>query len=963
MKEMQPESIQPNSADLTVQSDPSTLDVRGNIFMPEPGQGEQPPKQPESEPVFPPQAEISQEQTTRQVTPEMVQKAREAWEKLGKPKDADENWTREELIRRGKGPDAVAGASDTDTSGEQTPEIKIGPATWKNKDTDQQVNITGYKGKGDDGRDYVSIEGSESGVPLDEIEYPQEGGAGGGEPPKPPETVAAAGGEDHEEEGAPREEMNKLNQAVSELLTDEAVIRVMQSDNPDFATVPQLENFINEYMEPGDMRGSIIGFAKLIASQDSFSEISRRILFERLLEKIISMADETPDSPYGSRTGNLYVQTNLQGLLTVADARFHDYYPYFANLVYVREVAHELNRNLSQGELYKKFVTESLRTSGLNFMHNDIAGVNAVVREYERASSNMVRHAKNWFSEKEVREIDSEVSEIIKGTAGDITTGEGRPLTEWEINRALIIGKILFAGTQRMAMYAALGDLPSDAKVTGRIGSIPYEYIARTLFPFKTIAARFFAGAGGPKRLMERAFLEHEAQLKEEGTLIYPIFGLDKRTILMDTYGALDSQSHSWRAELMFFGAIQMNIDGEKMNLLEYLNRFALKHGGDPRDPVLGGKGVPPEARKPFSDDVRETVLGQRLYLPILARYGNFDSSLKADIWKKIILLTPSTIVSVIPDVVETSDNPTWEGMRHKLYAAENRRINRDAASYKAGINNDYIQTESGEFNAVLNVVYKDSWTADDFNKVLNYMGMSDASLNEAEKNLLQKIVKKGFSESSNLSSAKLPFNFAIVDAPEVAWAKTPDGAGGLADEDMLRILLSDQQSFAESWGEMNTLMEHPTLGLREHMKKAVNGIGMVIGRRNAQEIIRPFIIAYLKMASTYRLSEWIGDLQKITRQPTSEMEKYYRESHISFEANEREITLEGMAQDGSISDDISEKRISDLDIVKKKTKSSRGAVMGRMIRLILLLLGPEAGLSFLKILLPEDLLRSLQKK
>jgi hypothetical protein len=43
-----------------------------------------------------------------------------------------------------------------------------GEYVWKNKDTDIPVMVTAFLGKGPDGRDYVQIEGSTTGVPWDE---------------------------------------------------------------------------------------------------------------------------------------------------------------------------------------------------------------------------------------------------------------------------------------------------------------------------------------------------------------------------------------------------------------------------------------------------------------------------------------------------------------------------------------------------------------------------------------------------------------------------------------------------------------------------------------------------------------------------------------------------------------------------------------------------------------------------
>ena len=52
-----------------------------------------------------------------------------------------------------------------------TEEIKLGEATWKNKDFDQPVKVVQDMGVGPDGRRYVKVEGSNSAVPYDEIRY------------------------------------------------------------------------------------------------------------------------------------------------------------------------------------------------------------------------------------------------------------------------------------------------------------------------------------------------------------------------------------------------------------------------------------------------------------------------------------------------------------------------------------------------------------------------------------------------------------------------------------------------------------------------------------------------------------------------------------------------------------------------------------------------------------------------
>ncbi len=105
-----------NSEGLTKPIGHSTLDVRGprlnrggNIFMPE--TGEQPPKQPGIKPTLP-ETESPQAPKERQVTPEMVQRARGAWDELnfGRNIPVDERRVQEMMIAEGVGP--VAGGAE-----------------------------------------------------------------------------------------------------------------------------------------------------------------------------------------------------------------------------------------------------------------------------------------------------------------------------------------------------------------------------------------------------------------------------------------------------------------------------------------------------------------------------------------------------------------------------------------------------------------------------------------------------------------------------------------------------------------------------------------------------------------------------------------------------------------------------------------------------------------------------------
>ncbi len=60
----------------------------------------------------------------------------------------------------------------TPASPEEEPEVKTGPAIWRNNDADLPVEVEGFAGTRD-GRAYVNVLGSATALPLDEIVYPE----------------------------------------------------------------------------------------------------------------------------------------------------------------------------------------------------------------------------------------------------------------------------------------------------------------------------------------------------------------------------------------------------------------------------------------------------------------------------------------------------------------------------------------------------------------------------------------------------------------------------------------------------------------------------------------------------------------------------------------------------------------------------------------------------------------------
>lgn len=815
----------------------------------------------------------------------------------------------------------------------------------------------------------------------------------------------------------PESEASRKNKSLQELLSREDVQRELAKDNPDFNS--NALKGLMEYFAKIDIsseRGAELALAAQFAAKLStdvhqtdgiaVSEISRRVLFEMAYEKLIGKPD------YGSEQtryniGGFELQALMDEVDGMAVREFDQRLPgesenfvsYLSELKHVRELAHELNRNLNVGEMYKKYMLEELRGEGLDFMQNGISGVSAVVRMYEKAAAARVSDTHTQFVEGDVTIIDGEVRKAIETLHDRGTlTKDGRALTDWERKRALRIGKIFFAGTQRMAMYTGIGDINESLTPA----SVHLEYIVRALMPFKEVSPRFFSSNPGSKALMELVFKEIREANAEKGTPYIGFFGASEDAILQSACGAKDMESHGWRQQMMFFG--NLNID-EQQTLLDYLTT---QQGSIPAK-KLDGTEWDGGKKGEFSRTVRSDVLGQRLYLSILVRHGEFDSSLKKEIWEKIALLKPSTLASLLPETLrskrhqelfvqkaegkkpltdaeiqeldrhEITLSKTWNELRAKLYIAEEERVEHDAREHDALAGDTEglrlsREAERAGLQEALGIARLDGpWTPKQWRTVLKYMGMeslvnadSSIRITPAEKRLLQELIKKGVAGSEKLSTAQMPFTFVIDDAPKTAWKKTGHGQAGLAPEDLIRLLTSDQQSYAEGWNEINGLVEFPTKEVIKHIGTAVDKIGTVDGRTSAQDQLEPFIAGWMRMAKTYESNQWIPGMitaEHMLRKPTSIMEEYYRNEFISMDAEERMVFLTAMSQAKAIRDSLAagdlvgaEKNMTQLDRLRKETGSDRMSLFVYQLRIMIEVFGPGFAMEFLNGIMPKDL-------
>ncbi len=725
----------------------------------------------------------------------------------------------------------------------------------------------------------------------------------------------------------------------------------------------------------------------------NISDKSRHLIFEALYEKIIGKPDKgSAETHY--KVGAFNILNLVDELENMALENFgEEYFRYLSDLAHVRQTMHELNINLKFADQYKEFIIKELSAAGLDFVYNDLAGVNQVFAQIEKVAGNMVsRGRREWLSNGDWETIYREVDFIFDDTINPATNQPNNPdyeplsqeeaiigpnnqpqilsrrLTPMEKDRAIRMAKIFHAGLQRRGMYSFLGDLPPMAFSSGRIGSTQDVYIGRSVMAGKG-ALQFFPGkeekrtsAGEGSKVLIKHIVEQETNSSDKARASYKllVFGLNKTTVVFNQYGASDIMSHSWRTPKEFYDRIFfIGPNGQPTTLLALLGEEirALDPTRNSPDAVLGGGDLGDAEKTQLSQDLKTYVLGQRLYLSVLPRHGNFDDSLKTEIWKKISILKPSTIATLIPETTlipgptpnTTVTNPVWEGMRAKLFAAEGRRVKQDSLGYYQPKTLLEMQNERAAFEAARNIITSGNpWT---FDQIANYMGMDNVNFSPEEKQLLHDIIKKGIEKSEDLAKAKMSFTFMIDDCPKISLKPTGRQFGGLNDADDIRLMASDQQTLAEGWNEgLNSLIENPSSKAIEHWVKVVSGNARVHGRDEALKTCRPFLIAWLQMARKENKSRWIPLMDTLKRGfelSTSEMTKHFPTSKISQDTQEQKNTIMAAGQLVGMSEE-------ELKLIKEESNTNAFWIFIYMLHGIAEVLGPEAAKEFAKLITPS---------
>lgn len=736
---------------------------------------------------------------------------------------------------------------------------------------------------------------------------------------------------------------------------------------------------------------------------------------EYAVERIIGMGDDNPLSEYPQF--NLQQTQNLDDLIQSARTLDENFYKYLVNLKGKRQIAHSLFKNLKDAKAFMELVTRALDTGGFKFIEDEVGGISWMQNAYEQELG--WRTAFNGFTEKgwllftDYRVADDNVKKQaqragasgflrksivpygkVKGFGDGVSPEEGtvnsvRKMRPWEVDRAVAMGKAMNAATQRRLVYTVMGDVNENVPIQDSIRSLESEFITNRLSPIKLVARRYFGGMSGAKRLFRHA-QDRIMQRGIEGPTrkiygfsrntegddqTYAPYGYDTTSNVVLESGIVDPKSSHWRAKPLFLDlkeyrrynaphglSFEPYVD-EHITLIKYID--LLKQDSGANEHGHGREGWEEE----FNTRIRPVLENERLNLGILLSHvGGFNQENKELLWNKASEFLPSRVASILPHdtvriiqetyrVSEKEALEKWDGIRTKLYMAEQNRVTEDS---------EMLRVRADEDGRVTDVPIWAGKNLDEYFEQVNlgvrFVEGEDGEVvrevDEQELEVVRRLQGLGRARASQLAQMHFPFTTFLDDVPKTGWEN-------LGRTDLDRILVLDQTDMQEGYGQIVSLIANPAQGLKEVKEMfhtAVEKIKSPTSLDAAQRYVEPWIFSYLVMAARRPKDIATFGARRLFRGATSEMQEFNKSTEVSYDPEVIADFLKELAVDEIIADDPAEAEhdtkfagLTQYERLRKELKVRTRDLTKWQLYYLILILFTASGFKMLKEGLPDD--------
>lgn len=697
----------------------------------------------------------------------------------------------------------------------------------------------------------------------------------------------------------------------------------------------QVEDFFKDYpaVEASGIRSDLLELA-------SFFKELRENLINRILFRAYEDTTETNDY---RESMTLYAQSNLDALLGYLSRTDPKQYNHFLSLRTAASLFHGMNALVRRGD-----ISQLVRTAeAINYQHftqmKEIEGVGDVMRLYDEKYQEFL--AKNErISTEDYEELKKEVENSFRalnetGLARSEYENErtGTPqkkwkMEEWEIQRALNVGRTFFNLTFRSAERIATGQIPVGAQ---RFAGFPMEQASRLMNWFWT-SERF--GIAEPRggvdfiNRMKRNFHEFlEFKKRKLGKNEIVEFGGMKTNSLEDA-GMFSTSGvySSWRIETMLFGQMKLGdlAPGEedtRQTLRGWLDDEISWKGLTPKE-KKEGKWVPKQGVKPGDKQTRGTWIAQirgelkngdelaefltpvfegaNLGMGVLLKHVNLSEEVgyksRVKLWEKVAEKNLPLMVDYLSKIqFEGEKNPQdrirpAEWTRGEEGSEERKEGDKKWSEFKKRIMLDHawkLKRASG--SAVLERSPLES-------------SDPELYLRAQEEQIINSVREQGKALAPHLADIVFPYLPFMNDVPfDLLDYRGP------GETFYTRRAKGDLASYASAEEAATKIMDNPGgIGAEkaiEHFHDIERGIEMPSGAVDAQERVYPMFSAWLEFVETTPGQRQLiyKTMNQLLRKPTSIAQKWAGMDAESFDEHQMAKILETANQTGILSHDL----------------------------------------------------------
>ncbi len=565
---------------------------------------------------------------------------------------------------------------------------------------------------------------------------------------------------------------------------------------------------------------------------------------------------------------------------------------------------HTMNAQIIAGKT-EDFIRVAENVNPLHFKAvQEIAGVPQAMRVYEQEYMDMLARDERITTEG-YKELRARVRTTLRlWRDNGLLTGEsGGNMEDWEIERAVNLGRTFFNLTFRAAELISLSQLPQENEKGGekRYASFPQESAARLMNWMVWMNERFrIAGVRGGEEFLKDVKEKYLESLKLRGfkkgiNQITEIGGVKVEDIEIASIFATSGIFSSWRLENMALGKLTMGVDGRRVSLRDWLDQERPDpQTGQPtllRNLIMKAQGA--ERLKMLRPLIDGTDIGLGILLRQSFATDEKGYEVRMAIWKKVIdggslenvragnipLIIDylSNIKTAGLDVANLRELMAGQGMAEVSFATLRQKI-----LLQHEVNMRRAMHSEGKF--------------------------TDQIYTDAEKAFILALKQEGLKLAPHLADINFAFTPFMNDTP----FELLDFSGP-GEEFYKRRMGGDLPSYNKAQSGFTSLMNNPG-GIEiekalEVFDGMIKGIESPQGTTDAQKRMEPLVTAWLEFVMTLpgQRQALFKSAKELAHKPTSTAQKYAGPEALSLNEADTRAVISQVLKIGIVSPELAD--------------------------------------------------------